>query len=119
MLGGLFGLGVEWVLVGNSPWGNPKAIQWAQFMFHAIYPILGYLLVRGDLSMRYKSNLRRYCLVASGTTALGFFMGNPNLQKLWLLFLPLLSYIGLFYFIYKLSARHTSPGTGLHDTSPS
>ena len=119
ILGGLFGLAVEWVLVGNSPWGNPNALQWAQFVVHAVYPILGYLLARVTLPVSYKTSLRRYCLVTSVVTALGFIMSNPNLQKLWILFLPIISFFGLLYFVYKLSDYHTSSGTKLHDISPS
>jgi len=32
---GLFGLSFEWVVVGNSPWKNPDAIQWGMFVYWA------------------------------------------------------------------------------------
>lgn len=34
---GIFGLAVEWTLLGNSPWGNPKAIQPAMFCMCAAF----------------------------------------------------------------------------------
>jgi hypothetical protein len=37
----------------------------------------------------------------SGMTAFGFFFGNP-LRKFWFLFLPLVVFVGLYYFIYQL-----------------
>lgn len=30
---GFAGLAVEWFLIGNSPWGNPDAIQWGMFVY--------------------------------------------------------------------------------------
>jgi hypothetical protein len=30
---GLFGLAVEWLVVGNSPWANPSAIQITMFLY--------------------------------------------------------------------------------------
>lgn len=35
LLGGFLGLMIEWFLIGNSPWGNPSAMQWAMFAFWA------------------------------------------------------------------------------------
>ena len=32
---GTLGLCVEWFLIGNSPWGNPDAAQWAMFAYWA------------------------------------------------------------------------------------
>ena len=30
---GLFGLSFEWIVIGNSPWKNPNAIQWGMFVY--------------------------------------------------------------------------------------
>ena len=115
MIGGVFGLLVEWTLVGNSPSGNPNALQWAQFVFHAVYPILGYLLVRVELSASFKRTLRRYLVIATIMTSIGFVMSNPNLRLLWLLFLPVITYLGLFYFIYTLRNGRSSSGSRLRE----
>ncbi len=34
---GIFGLAVEWTLLGNSPWANPKAFQAAMFCMWAAF----------------------------------------------------------------------------------
>lgn len=108
IIGGLAGLAVEWFLVGNSPWRNPKALQSAQFLFHAVYPILGYLLVRAPEARAVRHPLVLYMTIASIVTALGFAMKNPNVGKLWFIFLPIFSFAGLLYFIYRLAGIRSS-----------
>ena len=101
-IGGIAGLMVEWFLVGNSPWNNPTAFQSGQFLVHGAYPILGYLLVHTHVPKPLRNHLFSYMAITSGITAIGFFIGNPDLRKLWLLFLPLIAFVGLYYFIYRL-----------------
>ncbi|MEZ5582078.1 MAG: hypothetical protein R3F37_04220 [Candidatus Competibacteraceae bacterium] len=102
LIGGVAGLMIEWFVVGNSPWQNPQVLQSGQFVFHAVYPILGYLMVRTPDRDRLTVHLRIYLLLATLIVALGFVMVNP-LRLLWFIFLPLIAYCGLFYFIYKFA----------------
>ena len=101
-IGGIAGLLLEWFLVGNSPWNKPAVFQSGQFIFHGAYPILGYLLARSHAPKTLGKRLFSYMLIISGITSVGFFFTNPDLRKLWLLFLPLLAFVGLYYFIFRL-----------------
>ena len=101
-IGGMTGLAIEWFVVGNSPWQNPNALQSGQFLFHAVYPILGYLIVRRFHGKKLREYLLIYLFVASVVTAIGFGMLNP-MRMLWFIFLPLIAYCGLMYFVYRFA----------------
>jgi len=101
-IGGAAGLLLEWFLVGNSPWNKPAVFQSGQFLFHGAYPILGYLLAHRLVPGPLRSRLFSYMVITSAITSLGFVFGDPNLRKLWLLFLPLVTFAGLYYFIVRL-----------------
>ena len=101
-IGGVTGLLLEWFLVGNSPWNKPAVFQAGQFLYHGAYPILGYLLVNVIIPKQIWNRLVVYMLTATGMTSIGFLLSNPDLRKLWLLFLPLLAFVGLYYFIVRL-----------------
>lgn len=107
-IGGMAGLAIEWFVVGNSPWQNPNVLQSGQFLFHAVYPILGYLIVRTLVSKRLRGHLLTYLLVASVVTAVGFGMVNP-MRMLWFIFLPLIAYGGLMYFVYRFATFMPQP----------
>ncbi len=83
--------------------------QAGQFLSHGAYPILGHLLVNATIPKEVRNRLVLYMMAASGITYIGFFLGDPNLRKLWLLFLPLVAYSGLYYFIYRLEASKPVP----------
>ena len=104
-LGGGAGLLLEWFLVGNSPWNNPAVFQTGQFLFHRAYPIQGYLLAHGPVPRLLWNRLMKVMGMATVIVVIGYFLGNPNLRKLWFLFLPLIVYVGLYYFIYTLGTR--------------
>ena len=101
-IGGIGGLVLEWFLVGNSPWKQPAVFQSGQFVFHGAYPILGYLLIHTQVPRSLWNRVFAYMTIISALTAIGFFFDDPNLRKLWLLFLPLVAFVGLYYFIYRL-----------------
>ena len=108
-IGGIAGLLLEWFLVGNSPWNKPNVFQSGQFLFHGAYPILGYLLGNTQVPKSLRNRLFSYMVIISGITSIGFFLGNPDLRKLWLLFLPLLAFVGLYYFIFRLGTLQPQP----------
>ena len=101
VLGGIVGLVIEWTLVGNSPRGNPQAFQTAQFLFHAVYPILGYLVVRDPSDTALRKSLQRYLVLATVVTALGFVFPRSPMRMVWFLFLPIATYVGLCYFVFR------------------
>jgi hypothetical protein len=35
ILGGVFGLAIEWLIIGNSPWAHPEALQWGMWAYWA------------------------------------------------------------------------------------
>ncbi len=110
IIGGVTGLAIEWFIVGNSPWQKPNALQSGQFLFHAVYPILGYLIVRTLHCKKLRSTLFVYLLLASLMTSIGFGMENP-MRLLWFIFLPLVAYVGLGYFVYRFAIMrpHSAP----------
>ena len=110
-LGGIAGLLLEWFLVGNSPWNKPAVFQSGQLLFHGAYPILGYLVAHTVVEDRLRNRLFIYMVFASGITSIGFFFSDPNLKKLWLLFLPLMAFVGFYYFIYELATSHSQSST--------
>jgi len=117
-IGGMAGLLLEWFLVGNSPWNKPAVFQSGQFLFHGAYPILGYLLANSIALELLRNRLLYYMVAASGIMAIGYFFGDPNLRKLWFLFLPLVVFVGLHYFIYRLGTVQPIPTRQYSSSSP-
>jgi len=62
---GLFGLGVEWFLIHNSPWENPGASQVGMFTFWATLFIGPTILVNLPLASKLKQNFLRYWIFYS------------------------------------------------------
>ena len=110
VIGGVSGLLIEWFLVGNSPWGNSNAIQSAQLLFHAVYPVLGYRWARSRKGISVKRHIVRYMLLASLVTVAGFLFSAGPLPKLWFIFLPVIAYVGLAYFVYRLAQANRVNG---------
>ncbi|MBA4351004.1 MAG: hypothetical protein C0427_07130 [Rhodobacter sp.] len=84
---GLVGFAFEWFAVGNSPWGNPDALQSGMFAFHAVYPLWGAILLN-------RSDRRRITglwLVAAFTLLglVGFLLPVGEWRTGWFLFVPL------------------------------
>ena len=113
-IGGIAGLTIEWFLVGNSPWNKPAVFQSGQVLFHGAYPVLGYLLVQVPVSHRLRNWIVLYMAGATAMTGFGFFFSDPHLRKLWLLFLPLATFVGLYYFIYQLASSQELTPTRPH-----
>lgn len=114
-IGGIAGLLIEWFLVGNSPWNNPAVFQSGQILFHGAYPVLGYLLVRVSVPSLLRNRIVMYMAGATAMTSLGFLYNDPSLRKLWLLFLPMVTFVGIYYFIYQLQKKvqtHPRPAAG-------
>ena len=116
LLGGMMGLTIEWVVVGNSPRGNPHAFQTAQFLFHAVYPVLGYLGAHYPSAGGLKSWLIRYLVLATIVTALGFAFPRSAWRSLWFLFLPIAVYVRLCYFVYRWPIRTEPERVGTYIT---
>ncbi len=117
-IGGMTGLLIEWFLVGNSPWNKPAVFQSGQFLFHGAYPILGYLLAHRLVPGPLRNRLLSYMVITSAITSIGFVFGDPNLRKLWFLFLPLIVFVGLYYFIYRLGTVQSIPTRQYSSSSP-
>ena len=89
---GVIGLMAEWFLMGNSPWGNPHAIQSGMFVFHAFYPVLALMFLQYE---RYKKALKRVCgifIVFSVLSLLGFLFDSKDIRFAWFIWIPLLPY---------------------------
>ncbi len=94
LIAGLAGLAFEWVAVGNSPCGNPDALQSGMFLFHATYPLWGAILW-DQTDQRRKAGLPLIA-VFTALGMLGFLLPMGDARMGWFLFVPLALYPILF-----------------------
>ncbi len=80
---GFIGLAIEWFVIGNSPWGNPEAIQFGQFSYWTAL-VLVPLIVLGNVSKRAKY-LVLYILAKFVILSLIFFFVLPPHTHLFFL----------------------------------
>lgn len=95
ILFGSLGLFVmEWVIIGNSPWGNPDASQIAMFIWWAgvfVFPLLW------DEALPVLQLLRRRSLQYHAV-----YMGTLAVMMLLIPFIPMMKPLALFVFTYGL-----------------
>lgn len=104
---GLVGLAFEWFAVGNSPWGNPDALQSGMFAFHAAYPLWGAILLnRAD-----RRRLTGLWLIATFTLLglLGVLLPVGDWQTGWFLFVPLALFPILLVLTFKWPKTSAPP----------
>ncbi len=91
---GLTGLMVEWLLIGNSPWGNPQASQVGMFAYWACMALvpLAFLLP----SRPAQIFIVRYGLVYLAFILLGqFTIPSPDWRFAFHIYAVILGYLGL------------------------
>lgn len=95
-VGGFIGLMAEWFVIGNSPWGNPEAaqliVQLGMFVFHAVYPVVGFMLARGMESAGPRRRYLRLLAWMSAISVLGWLLPKGTPQFMWFLLVPLTYY---------------------------
>lgn len=91
---GLTGLMVEWLLIGNSPWGNPQASQVGMFAYWACMALVPLAF---SLSNRpLQTFILRYGLVYLVLVLLGqFTIASPGWRFAFHIYAVILGYLGL------------------------
>lgn len=108
VISGLFGLMIEWFLIGNSPWGNPQALQLGMFVFHALYPVYGYLYIQNRLSEKEHRFLFLLFLGFTLLLSAGFFIPRGDTRFILFILTPLMPYFiasGRFLWMIFLDFR--------------
>jgi hypothetical protein len=100
---GLIGLAFEWWAVGNSPWGNPDALQSGMFAFHAVYPLWGAILC--DTADRRRSPGLWLVAVFTLLGMVGFLLPIGEWRTGWFLLIPLALFPILFVLTFR---RHNT-----------
>lgn len=89
LVGCLPGMALEWFVIGNSPWGNPDAMQPGQIAFHGTYPNWGRIFDPAWFGPRQRR--LRLILLAAVTLGLapGFLIADQGWRFAFFIFLPL------------------------------
>ena len=103
LITGAFGLiGLEWMLVGNTPAGNPNASQILMFIFHAAYPFMARIAADGrDFSRRISRRARLYTSAAVLLSLGGLALPSGFAQFAWFIYALMVAYTGLYVFIWQ------------------
>jgi hypothetical protein len=95
LIGALPGMALEWFVIGNSPWGNPEALQVGMLVFHGTYPLWGRVFDDRWFGPRQR---RAGILLLVGSTvglAPGLLIGHSDVRFVFFVLLPLLFYAAL------------------------
>jgi len=99
---GLFGLAVEWTLLGNSPWGNPKAVQSAMFCMWAAFCFGPRVLLRNAEQRWLLRKLIWWLLAGYGVVSIGVAIAIRDPQQRFVVIL--LSTMAVYFVINILLA---------------
>ncbi len=100
LLGGFIGLMAEWFMIGNAPWINPHAFQPGMFVFHAVYPVLGLVFVKGGYRAQVRKRMLQVFIVGGLICCLGFLISHEFLRFAWFIWLPLIPYFISFFLLF-------------------
>ena len=96
LISGTAGLMIEWFLIGNSPWGNPDAIQSAMFAFWACMAAVPAILLERDSSLRpVKHRILLFAAVYTIAAAAGHGIANPDMHFAFHIWSFVFGYIAL------------------------
>ncbi|MCG2785533.1 MAG: hypothetical protein L6461_10555 [Anaerolineae bacterium] len=94
VLFGFTGLMVEWLLIGNSPWGNPDANQLGQFAYWACMALVPLMFLMGNHHLQ--TFIIRYALVYIALAVFGqFVIPSPDWRFAFHIYAVILGYLGL------------------------
>jgi hypothetical protein len=96
VIGCLPGMALEWFAIGNSPWGNPQALQIGMIVFHGAYPIWGRMFDPAWFSARERRQALWVMGVFSVLLLPGFLIPSPDWRFAVFVLLPLLAYAALW-----------------------
>jgi hypothetical protein len=95
-LAGLAGLMVEWFTIGNSPWGNPQAVQAGMAAYWAcmiLVPLL--LLEHGPASRPWRRRVLLYALVYTALALVAELVPSTELRYVYHIWSVVVGYIVL------------------------
>ena len=105
---GFFGLAIEWFLIGNSPWANPNAIQFAMFLYWSgLYFMPLIMLNQNPYFNKLKSNLLKFYAVYSLLLLIFSLVASPRVVTYLTPLIWALVYliINIFYIPYIYKSR--------------
>ena len=89
-------VGLEWFFVGNTPSGNPEALQSGMFVFHATYVMLARLYAdETEAGIRFRKRTTGFTVGFFVFSLAGFLIPDPGARRGWFIFLPLIAYFVL------------------------
>jgi len=95
-LGALPGMALEWFVIGNSPWGNPDALQTGMVLFHGAWPIWGRMFD----PVWFRAGQRRAGLAVMALASIllipGFWIPAPDWRFAFFVLVPLPAYLALW-----------------------
>jgi len=106
-IGGVYGLALEWFVIGNSPWGNPQAFQSGQWSFHIAYILIplcylyGAAITRRTIKWMFAIYFAVSLLIFFATPA-AFHLG---LEVIWLSIFYIFLHIVYFIHIQRTLRR--------------
>lgn len=95
VIGCVPGMALEWFVIGNSPWGNPDALQSGMFVFHGTYPIWGRMFDPAFFGPRRRRAALIALAVFSVVSAGGYLIPDGMARFGFFLFVPLGLYLVL------------------------
>ncbi len=105
---GLIGLiPVEWVLCGNSPWGNPQAVQLIMFTYWGGSVVFSRMVVDPSVGKVKRWTSGYFLLFTSAAFVLGFLIPEGD-RFGWVILMSLIGYglmnvFFVWYFLKKFS----------------
>ncbi|MGH1374839.1 MAG: hypothetical protein ACRBCK_00705 [Alphaproteobacteria bacterium] len=100
IIAGFIGLMAEWFMIGNAPWINPNAFQPGMFVFHAVYPVLGLVFIKGGYRKYVQKRMSQIFIIAGIFCCLGFLIPHEFLRFAWFIWLPLIPYFISFFMLF-------------------
>lgn len=83
LLGGVFGCLIEWGTQGYSYMRYDDFTPIANFAYHAVYPVMGVIIMDKIPYDSLIHRLRTIFVLATFSVPLGYFVSAPNLQEAW------------------------------------
>lgn len=98
-VGGTIGLAIEWFIIGNSPSGNPDAIQWGMWVYWAAVVCIPTLYLQDP--KRGKRTFISLIAIYGGISLLMWLLLPPSLAALIIIWQVIFyTYLHLPYFLH-------------------
>jgi hypothetical protein len=119
VLFGSLGLGIEWFLIGNSPWGNPDAHQAAMFAYWACMVVVPLVYVSpAPHNARLKQRILLVALLYSVAALAAQTIPWPIWRMAYHIWSVILGYMALLVWVAVAYARVPSPPASSATAAP-